>query len=812
MKVLNNPSQQELKLNLARPVLQADNLETLMEEIFVEVKENGDSALKQFIERFDKVSLETLEVSPEEWKEAENLISSELKSAIKTAARNIGRFHASQICREHEVETSEGVFCWRKAVGIQNVGLYIPGGTAPLFSTVLMLGIPAKIAGCVNRILCTPAMKNGKINPAILFAAQIAGITRIFKVGGAQAIAALSLGTESIPKVDKVFGPGNQYVTAAKVYAQRFGMAIDMPAGPSEVLVAADDSVRASFIAADLLAQAEHGVDSQVVFLTDSFSFAEQVQTELAIQWKDLPRAEIAKQALENSVAVIVKVEDWAGIINAYAPEHLIVMGKYENLIVANVVNAGSVFIGQYTAESFGDYASGTNHTLPTAGYARSYSGVSLDSFVKKITYQRVTERGLLNLGKTVVTMAEAEELHGHANAVTIRYISLRRTLSMTAGSFSGKSGYQTLLPQDSETVNSVVRLSVRNEVEDVSNSTIGIERFIRSDLRNVKPYSSARDEFVGTGEVFLDANENGLLTEYNRYPDPLQKELKQAISKVKNIPVKNLFLGNGSDEVLDLIFRLTATPFLDSVAYLNPSYGMYAVLAKINGLRTVEINLDKELQVSVEVILQGVEGSRILVLCNPNNPTGGIIQKEDLLEIVRRFRGIVVVDEAYIDFCPEFSLAAEVENYANLIVVQTLSKAFGMAGLRIGMAIASKEWVDALNTIKPPYNLSSLVQKTAVDVLNSTNWENVKQTIVSEKKRLVKFLNNCKSVEKVFSSQANFILFKTQNANEVYEKLIEKGVVVRNRITQFNCENSLRVSIGSVDENNCFIEIMKSL
>ena len=320
-----------------------------------------------------------------------------------------------------------GVTCWRKAVAVQSVGLYIPGGTAPLFSTVLMLGIPAKIAGCPKRILCTPPAKDGTVHPAVLFAASVAGINEIYKVGGSQAIAAMSLGTESVPKADKLFGPGNQYVTAAKQYAQQSGIAIDLPAGPSEVLVAADDSVPARFIAADLLAQAEHGADSQVVLVTDSELFVAEIQQELKEQLSQLPRSEIAQQALENSVAIVVDAPKWAEIINQYAPEHLILMGKYEQEIIAKVVNAGSVFLGEFTAESFGDYASGTNHTLPTAGYARAYSGVSLDSFVKKITYQRISENGLKNLGNTVIELAKAEQLEAHAQAIEVRLAQINQ-------------------------------------------------------------------------------------------------------------------------------------------------------------------------------------------------------------------------------------------------------------------------------------------------------------------------------------------------------------------------------------------------
>ncbi len=772
MRTIVFPTKEELNAALQRPALEAVNLDELMNEIFSEVEKNGDAALRKFAAKFDNVELENIRVDQKEIDSAENLLSQELKLSIRTAAANIERFHKSQVINEREVETTNGVICWRKSVGIRNVGLYIPGGTAPLFSTVLMLGIPAKIAGCENRILCTPPSKDGSVNPAILYAAKVSGITEIFKIGGAQAIAGMAVGTESMPKVDKLFGPGNQYVTAAKLFAQKRGIAIDMPAGPSEVLVTADDSIPAAFVAADLLAQAEHGADSQVVFVTDSKAFVSKVKVEVEKQLKILPRAEIASKALENSVAIVEKPENWPAIINKYAPEHLIVMGKYEEAIVREVVNAGSIFIGKYTAESFGDYASGTNHTLPTNGFARSYSGVSVDSFVKKITYQKVSEEGLQNLGPTVIAMAGAEGLQGHANAVKVRLDSARQTY-----------------------------ISMSNN-----------ERFIRPDLRDVKPYSSARDEFGGKGEVFLDANENGLLTAYNRYPDPVQKELKKAISKVKGIPEENLFLGNGSDEVLDLVLRLTSTPFIDSVAYLNPSYGMYTVLAKINGLETVEIALDRKFGISAAEIIRQAEGAKVLILCNPNNPTGAVLKKDALLEIVENFKGVVVVDEAYIDFCPEYSLAGKVNDYENLIVVQTLSKAYGMAGLRIGIAIASENWVKALNSIKPPYNLSSLVQETAIQQLESTDWPEVTSTLRNEKEKVVKALESMEKVEEVFPSKANFVLFRIGNAGEVYQKLLSNGVVVRDRSTNYNCENTLRISIGNEKENDRFIEIMKEL
>lgn len=424
MKLVVNPTQETITEVLKRPKLEAVQLDETIRNVFREVEQNGDQALLKFTEQFDGVQLAQLKVSESEIERANELLPESLKKAILTAAANIERFHASQQQEVEVIETTAGVTCWRKSIPVQSVGLYIPGGTAPLFSTVLMLGIPAKIAACPVRILCTPPAKDGSIHPAILFAASVAGITEIYKVGGSQAIAAMSIGTESVPKVDKLFGPGNQYVTAAKQYAQQLGIAIDLPAGPSEVLVAADDSIPAAFITADLLAQAEHGADSQVVLLTDSEAFVGAIQQALTEQLERLPRASVALQALENSVAIVTESSAWAAIINQYAPEHLILMGKYEQEVVEQVVNAGSVFLGQFTAESFGDYASGTNHTLPTAGYARAYSGVSLDSFVKKITYQRVSETGLNNLGNTVIELAKAEQLDAHAYAIEVRLLA----------------------------------------------------------------------------------------------------------------------------------------------------------------------------------------------------------------------------------------------------------------------------------------------------------------------------------------------------------------------------------------------------
>ena len=422
MKIIKYPSPQTWPQILQRPVFDNSSLQQTVKAVMTEVKINGDAAIQQFTKQFDGVSVENFVVSQNEISESVALLSTELKEAIRQAAKNVQLFHEKQVAKTEVVETMPGIQCWRKSIGIEKVGLYIPGGTAPLFSTILMLGIPAKIAGCKEVVLCSPPGKDGKLHPAILFAALLTGINKIFKIGGVQAIAAMAYGTETVPRVYKIFGPGNQYVTCAKQLIQQEGIAIDMPAGPSEVCVMADETANASFVAADLLSQAEHGVDSQVVLVTTSEKMIEEVQDVLQKQLTVLPRKELAAKALENSTLILVKdIEEAIALVNEYAAEHLIIACKDDEAIAEKIVNAGSVFLGNYSPESVGDYASGTNHTLPTNGFAKAYSGVSVDSFVKKVTYQKLSKEGLKNIGKTVVLMAEAEGLDAHANAVRVR-------------------------------------------------------------------------------------------------------------------------------------------------------------------------------------------------------------------------------------------------------------------------------------------------------------------------------------------------------------------------------------------------------
>jgi len=427
MKQINYPSKEDWNEILARPVIENKLLNKQVGKILSEVKAGGDKSLKKFAKKFDGVDIKSIQVKQEEFDQAQGKLSISLKEAILVAASNIRKFHTSQIAPISKIETSTGVFCWRKSLPIERVGLYIPGGSAPLFSSILMLGIPAQLAGCQEIILCTPPSKDGTIHPAILFTATLVGIHTIYKCGGAQAIGAMAYGTETIKKVDKIFGPGNQYVTAAKQLIQMEGVSIDMPAGPSEVCILADNTANPDFIAADLLSQAEHGPDSQVILVSDSEQIIEKTLNSIEHQLELLERKEIAIKALVNSRAILVhNIDEGLEIVNRYAAEHLILASENAHELADKIQHAGSVFIGNYTPESAGDYASGTNHTLPTNGYARAYSGVSVDSFVRKVTFQHITEKGIQQLGKTIINMAEAEGLDAHANAVKIRINKLK--------------------------------------------------------------------------------------------------------------------------------------------------------------------------------------------------------------------------------------------------------------------------------------------------------------------------------------------------------------------------------------------------
>lgn len=422
MEIVNNPARSEWRALTERSGVDTSKIQSVVSDILSDIAERGDIAAKSYVEKFQGAVLDTLIVTEQEFDEAECAVSEPLKKAIQTAKINIEKFHAEQKQEVKKIEVTTGVVCWQKSVGIESVGLYVPGGTAPLFSTVLMLAVPAKIAGCKDIIICSPCGKDGKIHPATLYAAKLSGATHVFKLGGVQAIAAMAHGTESVPKVSKIFGPGNQYVMAAKQQVNIGGVAIDMPAGPSEVAIIADSTANPQFVASDFLSQAEHGVDSQSILITTDATIAAKVGDAIAEQLENLPRKEMTAKSLENSrIIVFDTMAEVIDFTNQYAPEHLIISCENYNQVGEEIINAGSVFLGSYTPESAGDYASGTNHTLPTSGYAKGYNGVNLDSFVRKITYQEISKQGLKNLGETIEIMAANEELEAHKNAVTIR-------------------------------------------------------------------------------------------------------------------------------------------------------------------------------------------------------------------------------------------------------------------------------------------------------------------------------------------------------------------------------------------------------
>ncbi|MGY3087146.1 histidinol dehydrogenase [Hymenobacter sp. UYAg731] len=756
--------------------------------IFEQVRAGGDAALLTLAAELDKAALTTLLVSEAEFATAAAQVPAKLQAAIRQAKTNIETFHAAQREPELRVETMPGVVCSRRAVPVQRVGLYVPGGSAPLFSTLLMLGVPARLAGCPEVVVCTPPQPDGSVSPVILFVAQLLGIGKVVKAGGAQAVAALALGTDSVLAVDKIFGPGNRYVTAAKqLAAAECGVAIDMPAGPSEVLIIADASANPAFVAADLLSQAEHGPDSQVVVLSDSGAVLEQVQAEVIRQLALLPRRDVAAQALESSRAILLPDADsMLEFSNQYAPEHLILATDNADALAAQVTNAGSVFLGHLTPEAVGDYASGTNHTLPTSGYARQYSGVSLDSFVKKITFQRLSAQGLRTIGPVVETMAEAEGLAAHARAVTLRLAALSSDSTPAEGAAPSAKPYAGL---------------------------------IRPSVERMEPYSSARDEFEGMAPVMLDANENSLGSvgpdDFSRYPDPHQRAIKVDLARLKGVMPNQIFLGNGSDEAIDLLVRLTCTPGQDSIAICPPTYGMYEVAANLNDVRVERLPLTADFQLPADAAAKlAASNAKLVFLCSPNNPTGNLLAQEAVETILRSFRGLVIVDEAYADFANAPSWITRLAEFPRLVVMQTFSKAWGLAGLRLGVAYASAQLIAYLDKIKPPYNISAATQQHALAALAAApRLSEMRAELLEGRRWLVEELAQVTIVEHIFPSDANFLLVRfSVDATAVYDYLRSRGIVVRNRTTQPGCAGCLRLTVGTAAENRQLVQALTEI
>lgn len=769
-----------------RPALSVLDLFDTIRPIFAAVQTDGDVALRNYELCFDHVALDDLRVNHEELEIAQQQLSSSLKAAIQLAKDNIEKFHTAQRFSPITLETAPGVECRQVAVPIERVGLYIPGGSAPLFSTVLMLAAPAQIAGCKEIVLCTPPNAEGKINPAILYAAQQCGVSSIFKLGGAQAIAAMSVGTQSVPRVDKLFGPGNAYVMAAKQWASLHGVAIDMPAGPSEVEVIADESCVPAFVAADLLSQAEHGADSQVVLVTTTQQVAEAVMQELEQQLSQLPRRDLAQKALQNSRAIVLATEsDVVDFTNLYAPEHLIIATHNCETLAAQITTAGSIFLGNWSCESAGDYASGTNHTLPTSGYARAYSGLSLDSFQRKMTLQKLTPEGIESIGSAVIAMAQAEQLDAHAEAMSLRWQAVQQLFTPENGAPSSEDSPLTSL--------------------------------VRPCIAALAPYSCARDEFKGGNEstIFLDANESPFGEQaLNRYPDPMQKAVKAEVARRKHLRDTQIFLGNGSDEAIDLVFRVFCEPRQDNVVVLTPSYGMYEVCAATNDVECRQVPLLPDFTFSATEVLSACNAhTKVIFLCSPNNPTGNLLPQNEVQKILEEFSGIVVIDEAYIDFCPEASWRAQLDRYPRLVLLSTFSKAWASAGVRLGMAFASEAIIDLMNKVKYPYNINLLTQRYALELLQHPEKIEAEVDIVlRERERLCTALHTLPLVQKVFPSDANFLLVRVNDANAIYQQLAANNIIVRNRHRIVLCQDCLRITIGTPEENDALIAAMQQI
>ncbi len=777
-------TEKEFHQLISRPSQDLKSVEETVLGVIHDVELNGDEAIYRYTLQWDDVAIDRTEVDSDEWARGAAAVSSEDWVAIRKAAYNIEAFHQPQFPQPLAIETAPGIYCRREWRPIHRVGLYVPGGTAPLVSTVLMLGIPAHLAGCSEVYLCSPPNWDCSIAPAMLAAAKVAGIQRIFKVGGAQAIAAMAVGTQSIPRVDKIFGPGNRFVAAAKSVVSRppYTVGIDLTAGPSELLMVADDSVDPAWIAADLLTQTEHGSDSQVVFVSTSSDLIAEVQHQLLIQIENLPRRSLALNSLEHSFAVVVS--DFFEAIefaNLYAPEHLMLSVRNPEQYTTFIRNAGSVFLGPLTTVVFGDYASGTNHTLPTGGTARHSGGLTIESFMKPISFQTVTQHAITPLVETVTRLARTEGLEAHARAAALR-------ASSTAVSS-----------------------------ESLPNA---LEYFIRQHLRDFRPYSSARSESIH-GQIFLDANELSFGSSVpdedvslNRYPDPFQTELRSRIAEHIGVPKNSLFTGNGSDEVIDLLVRLFCEPNKDAVAILEPTYGVYEVAASIQSAPIVRIPLNDQFQIDIEKTLKATDSStRLLFCCSPNNPTGNLLNKHSILELASLLRNtVVVLDEAYVEFAGTNSLATQAALASNFVVLRTFSKAWGLAGIRLGYCVASPSIIEALTKIKAPYNVNALTIQAALKALNRTEFaDSAVQSVISERVRVVDALSTLPCVVYVYPSNANFLLVRFRDAEAAYQRLLSWGIVVRRR-SEERLKNCLRITVGTPDENNAVICVLSEL
>ncbi len=750
-------------------------------EIINRVKTHGDTALLDYTQRFDKVTLAAIKRPVAQTAQQ---CEFSLQQAINQAIARVRTFHHAQRPQPIKMQIAPGVICEQQYRPIERVGLYIPGGSAPLISTVYMLGVPAQLAGCQTRVLCTPPRHDGSLHPAIAYAAQQCGINDIYLLGGAQAIAAMAYGTTTVPKVNKIFGPGNQWATEAKqqVSLDPMGAQLDIPAGPSEILVIADDQANPEFVAADLLSQAEHGADSQVILLCLSEDFVERVKAAMQAQLVKLRRGNTLEVLAESLFIIVDSLQQALSITNTYAPEHLLLQCQQPESLMSKINSAGAVFIGAWAPESVGDYASGTNHVLPTYGYARCMNGLGLRDFMKAISVQTLTAEGLKTIGPCIETIAAAEGLIAHQQAVSLRLANL----------------------------------------PEIANHNLSAIPPCRLNIAHMTPYRSARRE-VTTGEVLLNANENPqdvlFAKAYNRYPQPQPPALIERLGNLYSISPQQLLIGRGSDEAIDMLVRAYCQASQDAIITLEPTYGMYEVSAQIQGVDVIKVPLRPQtFELDVDALLAAwMPSVKLIFLCSPNNPTGNVLDHQAIKTLCRALAGktLVVVDEAYIEFATKVpSMVSALNNYANLVILRTLSKAYGLAGLRCGCVLAHAEVIQVLITILAPYPLATPVVNALLNGLTESGIAGVKQSIanlVLQREALQVALGNLSFVKKIWPSVANYILLRVCDAAAVVAHCQNQGVLIRDLSKMLGLANCIRISIGTPAENQKLLEVLKA-
>lgn len=786
-------SSQERIACLKRPAVDsADSVQAIVSDIIKAITERGDEALVEFAKKFDKCPDGNLKLTQDEIQAACERIDPALKQAIDDAYINIKKFHAAQEPCHVKVETVDGVVCQTATHAIEKVGLYVPGGSAPLVSTALMLGVPAQIANCEQVVLTSPY----PLSDGIIYAACKCGIKDIFKVGGAHAIAALAYGTDTVPKVHKIFGPGNQFVTMAKrlVSEDPNGAAIDMPAGPSEVLVIADAQADADFVAADLLSQAEHGPDSQVILVSESSDLLERTQKALDEQLQLLPRKDIALKALSKSRLIKTKdLQEAIEISNTYAPEHLIVQIADPHAIVDKLRNAGSIFLGSYTCESMGDYASGTNHTLPTYGYAKTASALGTDDFRRRYTISCASAQGLRNIGPTVEILAAAEGLDGHKNAVTIRLNKIGRNSDQ----------------------NSCNKQDWRIKVVDLT-------KLACEHVQKLEPYQSAR-RIGGHGHTFLNANESPKSEFYifnsttlNRYPDCQPFEVTQGMADYVGLQRDQVLVSRGSDEAIGLLIR-TFCEIGEGIVIAPPTYGMYEIAANTNRAKTHYAKRNDDFTLSATAIAQAINEApfkvKLVFIDSPANPLGILFDKDELVTLLKQFPEVLfVLDEAYIEYAPEHTCVPLLKDYPNLVITRTLSKAFALAGIRCGFTLAHSDIIALMTKVIDPYPIADPVAQIARQALARGGIELMQERVnkcLELRASLIKNLEALPIVKRVHPTEANFVLAEFVDGPAVFEAMVQKGIILRSFETKPGLKNNIRITVGTPEELD---EVMRVL